>query len=120
MSESGSSAVDWEAARAEFEAGASVNALSKRYGVTRAAVYWQAKERGWRRPGDAASLGDLPPFDAILLRWARRLIQSECKIVDRSGGVRFADLHLPMVARDQSEAALIRQCIPEIMEGPPA
>lgn len=119
MSESAGSTVDWEAARAEFEDGASVNSIAKRYGVTRAAVYWQARERGWQRSSDAASLVELTPFDAILVRWARWLLRTDAKIQDAAGG-RFADSHLLMRAESVAEQDVIRAGISEIMGGPPA
>ena len=38
---------DWETIRAEFEAGATMGALSRRHGVNKAAISRRARKEGW-------------------------------------------------------------------------
>ena len=40
---------DWESIRTEYEAGMTQNGLSRKYGVSRAAVSQRAKREGWKR-----------------------------------------------------------------------
>lgn len=40
----------WAEARKRYEAGADAEGIAKQFGVTTAAIYWQAKHHGWKRP----------------------------------------------------------------------